>query len=813
MLLSLADLKPAIRRLSRERGFTATVLLTLALCIGANVAIFAVVDAILVRSLPFPEPDQLVRVVNSYPGAGAERVGASLPNYYDRRNAIEAFRSVSIIQQGRAVIGDSGPPSRLPRDRVSPEFFETLGVPLAQGRTFTEDELLYANAHRAILTHEFWQTQFGGASDVLSKTMVVDGITHQIIGVLPPDFRFIGSSAKFFIPLASDLEDRALNRRHSNNQEMIARLSPGATLADAQAQMDAFNVVQLADDPVAELIKEANFHTLVLSLHADTVRNIKPTLVLLQIGVLALLLIGAVNLVNLLLIRATGRAKEFAVRQALGASRSHLAAEITTETILLAVTGGLLGLATGAVGIQLLAQLGTDQLPLGTNIVFDRRIALVAIIGSVLVGLALALPVIWFSIRSNLAPVLQAETRGGTVSLAAQRVRHGFIVAQIALAFVLLSGAGLLGVSLHNVISSDPGFRPEQVLTGRIAMPWKRYPEAEPRQAFLDRLLGELQSHPGVTSVGFINGLPFSGDISDNATTIEGVQRAPGESIRTHFAAAAMGNYWQSLGITLNEGRFLNEADNHGDQQVCVVDQALVDRYWPGQSGLGHRLANDIEITDENAYTIVGVVATVKQRDLTDGTPLGTVYYPYKFRPSSNMVVAIRTPMAPTALGNALQKLVLSLDPELPVDDIKVMQARIDDGLVGRRSPAVLAAVFAAVALLLAAVGTYGVLAYAVGQRKREIGVRMALGALPGQVLLQFLSIGTKLLAIGVILGALGAWGTGIAMQSLLFDVPPLHFGIIATTAGLMSLVVLLATLLPSHRASRVSPMEALRDD
>ena len=813
MLPSLADLKPAIRRLTRERGFTATVLLTLALCIGANVAIFAVVDAILVRSLPFPEPDRLVHVINSYPGAGAERAGASLPNYYDRRHAIEAFSSVSVIQQGRAVIGESGPPSRVPRDRVSPEFFETLGVPLAQGRTFTEDELLHANSQRVILTHEYWQTQFAGAPDVLTRTLVVDGITHQIIGLLPPDFHFLDSSAKFFIPLASDLEDRGLDRRHSNNQQMVARLAPGVTLGGAQAQMDAFNVGQLADEPYAELIKEANFHTRVLSLHADTVRDIKPTLVLLQVGVLALLLIGAVNLANLLLIRANGRAKEFAVRQALGAGRGHLASEITIETILLAVTGGILGLATGAAGIQLLAQLGTDQLPLGTNIVFDGRIALVAIVGSILVGLALALPVIWFSVRRNLAPVLQAETRGGTVSLAAQRVRHVFIVAQIALAFVLLSGAGLLGVSLNNVLSADPGFRPEQVLTGRIALPWKRYPEAEPRQAFLDRLLGELRSHPGVSSVGFINGLPFSGDVSDNATTIEGVERAPGESIRTHFTAAVMGDYWQSLGITLQEGRFLSDADNHGDQQVCIVDQALVDRYWPGESGLGHRLANDVEINEENAYTIVGVVGTVKQRDLTDTTPLGTVYYPYKFRPSTNMVITIRTPMAPESLGSSLQKLVLSLDPELPVDDIKVLQARIDDGLVGRRSPAVLASVFAAVALLLAAIGTYGVLAYAVGQRKREIGVRMALGALPSQVLQQFLSLGTKLLAIGVILGALGAWGTGIAMQSVLYDVQPLHLGIIATTAGLLSLVVLVATLLPSHRASRVSPMEALRND
>ncbi len=686
-------------------------------------------------------------------------------------------------------------------------------MPLTQGRTFTEDELLHANSTRVIVTHEFWQTHFAGVPDVLGRTLIVDGISHEVIGVLPPRFQFLDSSAKFYIPNASNLEDRAITQRHSNNHQMIARLAPGATLASGQAQMDAFNEIQLQDDPFAELIKGAQFHTRVFSLHADTVRNIKPTLVLLQVGVLALLLIGAVNLINLLLIRANGRAKEFAVRQALGAGRSHLAREITIETVLLSLSGGLLGLALGAIGIQLLAQLGTDQLPLGTSIGFDGRIAGVAVVGSLLVGLALAVPVIWFSVRSNLAPVLQAETRGGTVSRAAQRVRHGFIIAQIALAFVLLSGAGLLGVSLQNVLSASPGFQPEQVLTGRIALPWKRYPEAEPRQAFLNRLLTELRSHPGITYAGFTNGLPFGGNVSNNATTVEGVERAPGDSIRTHYSSAALGEYWQAMGIPLLEGRFLNDADNAGEQRVCVVDQALVDRYWPGQSGLGHRLANDVTINDENAFTIVGVVGTVKQEDLTEETSLGAIYYPYQFQASSGMMITVRTSLAPSALGQSLQKLVLGLDSELPVDDLKVLQARIDDGLVGRRSPAVLAAVFAGVALLLAAVGTYGVLAYAVGQRKREIGVRMALGAQPGQVLQQFFALGSKLLVVGVVLGALGAWGTGIAMQSVLFDVQPLHLGIITATAVILSLVVLVATLLPSHRASRVSPMEALRDD
>lgn len=810
----LNNLHHILRRITRERGFTATVLLTLALCIGANVTIYAVVDAVLVRSLPFPDPDRLVTIFNAYPGAGIDREGASVANYYNRRDSIAAFTSVSIFREGSAVIGNSGTPSLVSRDRISPEFFETLGVTLARGRSFTEDELLFANSQRTILTHEFWQSHFGGHSDILDRSLEIDGVSHQIVGVLAPEFRFGNSFAKFFVPLASAPEDRQSNQRHSKfSQKMIGRLAPNVTPATAQAQVDAFNHAQLATDPLAKIVSEANFRTYVVLLHDDTVRSIKSTLVLLQIGVFALLLIGAFNLVNLFLIRANGRLKEYAVRQALGANRSHLVREIMIETGVLTLVGGLLGLATGFGGIKLLSKLGTDQLPLGTQVVFDVRIALVALAGSLFIGLLLAVPVIWFSVRNHLAPTLHTESHGGTVSRAAQRVRYGFIIAQVALAFVLLSGASLLGVSLNNVLSTDPGFRPEQVLTARIALPGNRYPDGQRRQAFLEQLLDDLRGHPGVNNVGLTNGLPFDGSISKNATRVEGVDLTAGESIRTHYSAATMGDYWQALEIPLIEGRFLNVADNQTAQKYCVVDQAFVDRYWPDATGLGQRLAQGVQFNDNNAFTIVGVVGTIKQDDLTDTTPLGTVYLPYQFRPNSNIAITIRTVMAPAALGQSLQKLVLSLDPELPVSDIKVLQTRIEDGLVGRRSPAILSGIFAAVALILAAVGTYGVLAYAVGQRKREIGVRMALGALPRQILQQFLSIGTKLLAAGIGFGALGAWGAGIAMQRLLFDVQPLNLVVMTGTAGTLSAIVLVATLLPSHRASRVSPMEALKHD
>jgi predicted permease len=807
-------LRQTLRRLTRERGFTLTVLLTLGLCIGANVAIFAVVDAILVRSLPFPHADRLVITRNAYPGAGVERHGSSsLPNYYDRREHVAAFESTAIYQRGSAIVGEAGAPARIERDRVSPEFFATLGVPIAMGRTFTEDEMLYANAQVLILTHEFWQSHFNGDPNVLGRELMVDNLQNTVVGVLPPKFRFLDSKARFFIPLASNLEDRAVNRRHSNGVQLIARLKSGVSVAEAQAQIDAFNAIQLQDDPYAELLRDAGYRTNVHGLHADTVSGVRDVLLLLQAGVFSLLLIGGVNLVNLLLIRASGRAKELAVRQALGASRSQVARETVLETVLLALGGGLLGLGLGALSIRLLDTLGTDRLPLGVNVVFDGRVAVVSIAASVIVGIALALPIVAFNLRRNLAPALHAESRGGTVSRAAQQVRHAFIVVQVALAFMLLSGAGLLGLSLRKILATSPGFQADRVLTASLSLPWKNYPEPAPRQAFLERLLTELRQLPGVVHAGVADGLPFAGSISDNATAVEGVQRAPGESIRTHFTSFAMGDYWQALGIPLIEGRYLEEADNHREQRVCVVDQVFAQRYWPGQSALGRRIANDVTLTEENAITIVGVVGTVKQRDLTDNSPLGSVQLPYRIRAGSSVSIVIRTAMAPESMGASLQKLVLSLDPQLPVDDIKVLQERIDDSLVARRSPAMLVAIFASVALLLAAIGTYGVLAYAVNQRRREIGVRMALGALPSQVFQQFLGLGARLLLVGVGLGLIGAWAAGWAMRGLLFDVQAFHAGIATATAGVMVMVVLLATLLPSQRAARVSPIEALRDD
>src|SRR5271163_4401283 len=398
------ELSYAARLLRKTPGFTATALLTLAVCFGANLTIFAVIDSVLLRPLPFPKPDRVVTIFNTYPKAGVERDGSSLTNYYERRGHISAFTSIAIYGYGSEIIGEPGSTDREPTMRVSPDFFSTLGLGPVIGQTFTDEETTSETNHVAILSDKFWRQRYNADPNVLGRQIRVNSVPRTVIGVLPPAFRFLSSDARLFLPLASRPEDRGPLQRHSggNVTQMIARLKPDATLAQAQSQIDAQNATLELDDPQAKMIADAGFRSLIVPLHADHVATIRPTLVLLQAGAMALLLIGAVNLVNLLLVRASSRVKELAVRQALGASRGYLVSEVIVETTLLTIVGGLLGLAVGAGGIHLLRVLGADRLPLGSRITFDARLALVGLAAAIIMGIVLAVPIAWFNLRRHL---------------------------------------------------------------------------------------------------------------------------------------------------------------------------------------------------------------------------------------------------------------------------------------------------------------------------------------------------------------------------------------------------------------------------
>jgi predicted permease len=805
------NLRFALRQLRKAPAFTFTALATIAICLGANLAIFAVINSILLRPLPFPQSDRLVKIFNTYPKAGVENDGSSITNYYERRGNIPALSSVSIYGEGGEIVGEPGSAEQVPVMRISPEFFATLGVHLAMGRTFTEEEAAVAeNNGVIILTDAYWRQHFAADPNILGRDIRVNALQRKVIGVLPPDFRFLSSEAQLIKPIRTRPEDRAPSQRHSGGggTQMIARLKPGATMAEAQAQIDAHNAAVEKDDPEAKAMAEAGFRSPVVSLHADHVRSIRPTLWLMQGGVFFLLLIGAVNLINLLLIRASGRAKEMAIRQSMGASRQHVVRQVLTETVLLTATGGLIAVLAGAWGTQLLQVLGANRLPLGAHIVFDGWLAAAGLVGAVILGIVIAVPIAWFSLGNHLANALQSESRTGTINRATQRLRHGFIVAQIALAFVLLAGAALLGLSLKKVMAVSPGFRADHVLTGECTISWIL---AEDSVGIVDRLLESIRQQPGIAAAGTITNIPLSGDRGKAAFTPKGYVPAPGQSVHGHYSYGVSGDYFTALGIPLREGRLLTSADSHGSERVCVVDEDFARRYWPNGGALGQRVFEGSDSDDAKLFTIVGVVGTVKQVELTEAQGQGAVYLPYTYRAGASVFVVTRTSQRPEAFAGTLRKLVRATHPDLAFDNVRSMETRIEESLITRRSPALLAGIFAGVALLLAAIGTYGVLSYAVAQRQREIGIRMALGAQRGQIGTQFLSLGLRLLAAGTILGLIGAWVAGRAMQSVLFDVPTLPVSTLLGTALVMSAVSLIACLIPVRRAAKVDPMVALR--
>src|SRR5258705_12014993 len=553
-------------------------------------------------------------IFNTYPKAGVDRDGSSLTNYYERRGRIPAFASLSIYGYGTEIVGEPGSTERLQTMRVSPDFFSTLGLGPAIGRTFTDEETTSETNHVAILSDPFWRERYNAHPNVIGKQIRVSSVPRTVIGLLPRSFRFLSSDARVFLPLASRPEERAPSRRHSGGNviQMIARLQPDATLTQAQSEIDAQNAALEVDDPQAKMIADAGFRSLVVPLRADHVAAARPTLLLLEAGVLVLFLIGAVNLVNLLLIRASARIKELAVRQALGAGWRYLVSEVVVETTLLTFAGGLLGLAVGAGGIQVLRGLGADRLPLGSRIVFDARLAMVGLVAAIVIGIVFAVPVAWFHLRRHLGNALHSESRGGTSGHGAQILRHSFIVSQIALAFILLAGAGLLGLSLQRVMAVSPGFQSDHVLTGQILLPWADYSEAG-RLKFAESLMDKLDHLPGVLSAGVVNNVPFSGNIGKSAATIAGHVRRPGESARGHYSYGVAGDYFRARGFSQRAGRFLTADDSRRTERVCVVDEDFARYYWPHASAIGQRLWDGSEAgKDAETFTVVGVVGEVK---------------------------------------------------------------------------------------------------------------------------------------------------------------------------------------------------------
>jgi predicted permease len=817
------DLRFALRLLWKDRGFTLTTVVTLAVCVAANTSIFAVVNAVLLEPLPFPEPGRLVTIFNSYPGAGAVRASNGVPDYYDRLAQTTVFDEIAMYRTSGVTLGGQGggDVERVTSLLVTPSFFRLLRTQPHRGQVFTEQDAEVGQPRKVVLSHGLWQRLFAGRDDAVGRDLRINGVPHIIVGVLPSGFQFIDPEVQLWTPVAFTAQERSDESRHSNSWQQMARLKPGASVEQAQSQIDAINAANLDRFPnLKEIIINVGFHTRVKGFHADLVENSRATLYLLWGGVLAVLIIGCVNVANLVSIRASGRARELATRHALGASMQRLSRQILTETILVAGLGGVFGLALGWAALELAAPLALEQLPRGESISIDAT-SVAFVVGLVLmVGLVVGLFPVAALRRADLGQVVREEGRSGTASRRTRLIRRALVTSQVAFALVLLVGAGLLLASFQRVLSVKPGFVADQVLTGSLSLPGARYADDAALRSVTRRVLERVRAVPGVIAAGATTTMPMSGQRSDSVIFAEGYQPAPGESLISPHQIWVSPGYFEAMQTELRAGRLFDDRDVEGNARTIIVDERLARKFWPGQNPLGRHMyfpENVKNLLDppprDQWMTVVGVVEEVRLDGLVDGPAFRTVgayYRPMDQDPVRNLSLAVRTAQEPESVTSALRAELAGIDSELPLYGVRTMQERVDRSLVDRRTPMMLALTFAAVALFLAAVGIYGVLAYQVSQRSREIGIRMALGAATTSIFGMVLREGAAIVLVGTAVGLGGAFMLRQTLQAQLYEIGAMDPTVIAIVGGILLAVALAATLLPARRAAKTDPVHAL---
>jgi putative ABC transport system permease protein len=817
----LQDLKLAARILWKDRGFAVTALLTLGICIGANAAIFAIVNSVLLRPLPVPEAAQLVHMYNAYPAAGVTAGSTGVTDYYDRLKETSVFQEQALYNTRGVTLGGQAEPQRVVAMVSTPSLLRLLRVHPARGRVFSEEDGEIGKTKKAILTYASWQQWFGGQDGAIGRDVRINGEPFTVVGVLPQGFSFLDPDVKLWIPVAFSAEEKSDDNRHSNNWSYVARLKPGATVAQARQQIDALNARNLDRFPnLKQILINAGFHTVVVPLQDHLVRDIRSTLYLLWGGVVFVLLVGGVNVTNLMLVRSSARMKELATRHALGAGLGRIAGQLLTETVLLALGGAVLGLGLGYAGVRSLARLSLDATPQGTAVALDATVAVFTI------GLALALAILIGLIpilnlrHMNLSQIFREEGRSGTASRGARVVRRALVTAQVAFAFMLLIGAGLLLASFQRVLTVQPGFEPAHVLTGRVSPPASRYKEDAQLIAFWNQLLDRVRALPGVQAAGATTNIPLGGDFSDSVILAEGYTMSPGESLISPFQTSISPGYFEAMTIPLKRGRLFTPSDDERAAKVLIIDERLAQRFWKNGDPVGRRMWKP-ESAEEftrgpgpksRFYTVVGVVGNVRTAGLTEKEPVGAYYFPLAQNAGRGMTLVARTAGEPESLVNAIRQQVTAMDPELPFFAVKPMQLRVEESLVSRKTPMMLATLFGAIALFLAAVGIYGVLAYQVAQRRKEIGIRMALGSDGRRIFSLIVSEGLWLLGLGIGAGLAGAFAIRRVMETQLFGVQPMDPVVLALVTGVLGVVALLACAVPARRAARIDPLIALAD-
>lgn len=803
----LYDLRHATRALLRAPGFTVVAVLTLALGVGANTAIFSVVNGVLLKPLPFPEPDRIVRVLEGSPGAWGT---TSPPNFMDWRGEGDVFQEMAAYVRTAAALTDAGDAERIPGAVATAGFFPLLGTPPMLGRTLTDAD---AGQERVVvLSHALWQRRCGADDDIVGSTVRLDGRDFAVIGVMPPGFEY-PAGAELWLPLAFSEEDLA-TQRGAHYLDVLARLAPGVTVRDASSRMATVAGVLEARWPDTNTGASAR----VVELREALVGEVRPALLILLGAVGFVLLIACANVASLLLARTAARRRELAVRTALGAPRWRLVRHVLTESMLLGLGGGAAGLLLAELARRGLLAFPLPGVPRLEQVELDGAVLLFTGAASILTAVLFgALPAVKAGRASALTPALKAGGAAAGADRGGGRLRGALVVAQMALAVLLLAGAGLLLKSFIRLQSVDPGFNPRGVLTFEMALPAARYPDPAEARAFFSELEERITGLPGVESVGGVFGLPLTG--FNYTISVEELDGRPAydEPAETRYTQVRIvtPDYFRTMQIPLRGGRVLEDTDRAGTLPAVVVNESAAELLWPGGDALGHtfELGTTLGLGGPRVGgTVVGIVSDIRHTGLGE-EPRPEIYAAHRQFPVDFMSMAVRSTVPPQSLIAPIREQVRQMDQGVPLDDVRTMQERVSDSVAQPRFYMLSLAVFAGAALLLAAIGVYGVLAYAVRQRVSEIGIRRALGAGTADVMRLVIRKAVALAGGGLIVGLLAACVLTRLLAGLLYRVSATDPATFGGVAILLAAVALLASWLPARRAAAVDPMTALREE
>ena len=800
------DLRYGVRVLLRKPGFTLIAVVALSLGIGANTAIFSAVNAILLRPLPYDAPEQLVWIWEQNLASDVQREPISFPNFSDYREQNQVFEDVAAFTRWRPILTTGGEPERILAEQVSASLFSVLRVEAAEGRTFLPEEDRPGKNDVVILSHSLWERRFGSDKEVVGQTITLNGNPHTVVGVMPNDFRHPSPDARRPTELWAPLGmDAGRMHRRLDILNVIARLRPTASIEQARVEMETISA--RLDQQYPET--NAGWLTTVIPLHERFVGDVRPAMLILLVAVAFLLLIACANVANLLLVRSTARQKEIAIRKALGATRGRLIRQFLTESLLLSMVGGLLGTLLAIFGINILIALSPGNIPRIGEASLDMRVLGFTLGLTLLTGIIFGLAPALNASNPDLNESLKEGGKNPGPGAGGGRLRDLLMIFEVSMALLLLIGAGLMIKSFLRLQQVNPGFNPERLLTVELALPRSKYTENHQVLSFYKEVVARVESLPGVEAAAAVGTLPLGGGVNVLNLEVEGRPRLPAGHVIGAESQVVSPSYFRTMGITLLKGRLFTDQDAEDATGVIVINDEMADRYWPNEDPTGKRISL-VDAQTGPWLTVIGVVENVHQVTL-DSEPYPQMYEAYSQNPVRGAALVLRTSFDPMSMVSAVRTQVSAIDKDQPLYNVRAMEQVLADSVSRQRFNMLLISIFTAVALVLAAVGIYGVISYSVSHRTHEIGIRMALGARQADIVRMVIEHGLKLAMMGVGIGLVAAFVLTRVMSNLLYGVSAIDPFTFAIGAIVLMGVAVVACYIPARRATRVDPMIALR--